>query len=135
MNTLEINNLLRSYNLFAFEYRLFYRISLFIYKINTNRFPLGLYNQINLNSSVRSNYNLRNNNNYFIPYLKITSKNKNKNLDSTFSIFFCKFINILFLEQFNFPLILFKKHLLLNIDSLYRKFNSEFKFFSLYLDF
>jgi hypothetical protein len=111
MNTLEINNLLRSYNLFAFEYRLFYRISLFIYKINTNRFPLGLYNQINLNSSVRSNYNLRNNNNYFIPYLKITSKNKNKNLDSTFSIFFCKFINILFLEQFVFPFILFKKYL------------------------
>ena len=135
LNTLEINNLLRNNNLFAFEYRVFFRLSLFIHKINVNKFPIGLFSQINLNSIVKSNYNLRNKNNYFIPYVKITSKNNYKNFDSSFSIFFCKFINILFLEQFNFPLILFKKHLLLNIDSLYRKFNSDFKFFSLYLDF
>ena len=135
MNTLEINNLLRSHNLFSFEYRLFYRISLFIYKINANGFPLRLYSQIKFNSSLNRTYNLRNSNNYFIPYLKITSKNKNKHLDSTFSIFFCKFINILFLEQFNLSFILFKKHLLFNIDSLYKKFNSEFKIFSSNLDY
>ena len=58
MNTLEINNLLISHNLFSFEYRLFYRISLFIYKINANGFPLRLYSQIKLNSSLNRIYNL-----------------------------------------------------------------------------
>ena len=74
LNTLEINNLLRNDNLFAFEYRVFFRLSLFIHKINVNKFPLGLFSQINLNSIVKSDYNLRNKNNYIIPYAKITSK-------------------------------------------------------------
>ena len=88
LNTLEINNLLRNNNLFAFEYRVFFRLSLFIHKINVNKFPIGLFSQINLNSIVKSNYNLRNKNNFFIPYVKITSKNNYKNFDSSFSIFF-----------------------------------------------
>ena len=42
---------------------------LFSFKINVNKFPLGLFNQINLKSNVKSDYNLRNKNNYFIPYM------------------------------------------------------------------
>ena len=57
------------------------------YKINMLKW---LFSQINLNSNVKSEYNLRNKNNYFIPYAKIIAKNKNKKLKSTFSIFFCK---------------------------------------------
>jgi hypothetical protein len=76
--------------------------------LTVNKFPIVLFSQINLNSIVKSKYNLRNKNNYVIPYVKITSKNNYKNFDSSFSIFFCKFINILFLEQFYFPLIYLK---------------------------
>ena len=63
LNTLEINIRLRNNNLFAFEYRVFFRLSLFIHKINVNKFPIGLFSQINLNSIVKSDYNLRNKNN------------------------------------------------------------------------
>ena len=131
-NTQETNNLLKQYNLFSFEYRVFYRLSLFIHKINLNKFPLGLFNLINLNSSVKNSYNLRNKNAYFIPYLKnCTSKFS----DLTFAIFFTKLINSLFLFNFNYPFFIFKNFLLSNLDSLYRKFNCDFKFFTLNLDY
>ena len=108
-NTLEINNYLKKYNLFSFEYRIFYRLSLFIHKINLNKFPLGLFNQLKLNSEVKNVYNLRNNSNYCVPCEKITSKSKFN--DSTFSIFFCKFLNLLFS---NYPFLLFKNYLISN---------------------
>ena len=49
-------------------------------------------------------------------------------------IYFLYQLLVLFIEQFKFPLSLFKKYLLLKIDSLYRKFNSELNFLSLNLD-
>ena len=75
-------------------------------------------------SSVKVEYNLRNKNNFFILYVKITSKIKN--LDSTFFAFYYKFMKILFLERNLIFLLLYFKRIYY-LDLLYRKFNCELK--------
>ena len=75
--------MLEEFRLFSFQSRVFlYRLSLFIYKINSNRSPLNLYNHLKFNYSVnKGDHNLRNKDQLYI--------SKNLNLDERhFSLFF-----------------------------------------------
>ena len=98
----QCNELIEEFRLFSFEYRVFYRLSLFIYKINLNRSPLNLYNHLKFNYSVnKGDHNLRNKDQLYI--------SKNLNLDERhFSLFFSKSINITVYARYCVPPLLYK---------------------------
>ena len=81
----EINDFLRKFNIFSFEYRIFYRLSLFINKIlYSNIAPINLKKLLIRNKKI---YNLRNKITFFIP------KINNHFGEYTFQHFFGYFLN------------------------------------------
>ena len=116
--------MLEEFRLFSFEYRVFYRLSFFIYKINSNGSPLNLYNHLKFNYSVnKGGHNLRNKDQLYI----------SKNLKSrwkTFFSFFSKIINITTIFVINDSFLRFKSYLKTDIVCLYNNFNNNFQFFN-----
>ena len=87
----QINNFLKRYNLFAFQYRVFYRLCLFIYKNRTEiNSPNLIHHQLNPEMK-HINYNLRN------PLVFNIDKHLNKFSNTSLKYYFIKittFINI-----------------------------------------
>ena len=121
-----VNDYLKRYNLFAFQYRLFYRLSLFFYKCKTeNDAPEILKNELNPEFKSFS-YALRKPSNfeekkYLNKYSLIILKNV-----------CAKWCNIVWCNSFNnYKLSEFKKFLLTNLTALFNNFIKKFDKFNI----
>ena len=91
----KVNDFLKNYNLFAFQHRCFFRLSLFSFKIvNNDMSPPHLKEQIQKVCQKAGSYYLRNNNDAIV---KMT---KTKFGERTFSNFFSRLINCCFGNYF-----------------------------------
>ena len=97
----ECNSLLMNFNLFSFEHRVLYRLSLFIFKINLHQYPSNLYRYLSFNfNEDKGHYNLRNRDKLCVP-------NSLKLNDKHFSVFFSKFINLTTIYVLNDSFLIF----------------------------
>ena len=125
MNVSAINNFLKRYNLFAFQYRVFYRLCLFIFKNKTAlNAPSFLKQQ--LNPEVKQfRYNLRN------PQLFFIDKHVNKYSNMTIKYYYIKLTSFININYFTDDFINFKKYILDNLDVFFVKFSKIFDQFNL----
>jgi hypothetical protein len=124
----DINQFLIKFNLYSFQHRCFYRISMFIYKVYFYQKPPLLYDEIHKNALLPSNSRLRSQlvhtNLIRVPFYK------HKFGLSTFEYFGANFINTFFN---NIPSNIqeFKVHLMDNLTNFYLKFCEIFSKFYL----
>ena len=124
LDSAELNKYLSRFNLMCLEYRIMYRLSLFIHKININKNPPNLFNMLKYNNELnKGGYNLRNLNKLHVPVFKSKLGCRH------FSMFFSKFVNILLINQFNDNFIIFKQLILKNLDNFFILFNTNIDFF------
>jgi len=123
-NFSEINNYLKNYKLFSFEYRVFFRLRLFIGKIlNSVYAPPNLKGLLIRSGNSRS---LRNSNQFSMV------RTNNHFGEATFSYFFSKFLNTVFKDSLNnLSRLSSKKFLNDNFDRLFNLFVSNFDKFNL----
>lgn len=123
-----LNNLLNQYNIDCFQHRVITRLSRFVYKIiNYNTAPLGLKSTLIRNLTVKENYNLRNKNEYLVPFKgKFNDYNQ-----KTFDYFYSKFINKFLIHDLNLEFGLFVQRIKNNINIIFLKFCELFKNFDL----
>jgi hypothetical protein len=121
LNLETINDYLKRFNLFAIQYRIFHRISLFSFKLlNQNNFPPNLSSCLKLKEQL---YNLRNVSVYLLPSMKTTAGLQ------TFDYFFVKFVNC-FYDILSIDFKDFKMTLLTNLNEKFKIFISKFSQFN-----
>ena len=113
-----LNAYLKRFNLFSFQHRLFYRLSLF-------SFTSKIKNNLRLNSDRNINYNLRNKN-----FFTTTSTELNIG-KKTAEYFFSRFLNGLYVNQLQVKFISFKTYVLNNLSIFYDHFIFLFPQFDL----
>lgn len=108
-------DILKPYFLLPFKYRLFFRFCLFSYKILNKQILNNILNSLKLNENP---CNLREfgRDIYCVPFSGTNKGNKR------ISIYLTKLVNKILRNSFNLNLIDFENFLLLNIDSLFLKF-------------
>lgn len=122
----QINNFLSSFNLFAFQHRLFYRMFLFTYKIHASPLsPENLKNKIKTNHTRNLTRELRNTNNLVIEGAK------SKYGQMTFGFVLPRLINACCINTFNDDFKFFKTNLSNNINLYLNKIILIFPKFNL----
>ena len=129
-----INKFLSSYNLFSFEHRIIYKLSIFSFNLNNNsNSPVELKNLLKPPEVIHS-YSLRSSTKAIIKTNVISSKYGEWSFGNFFSKFFNKILinRQLFFENnfLKFKFLLFK-----NIDILYSNFVNIFSKFNLSINF
>ena len=108
------------YNLYSFEYRIIVRLSLFIHKIINFDGPPTLKNNL-IQKNLSCKYNLRNNNNYNVPFIS------NHFGEYNFKYFFSNFINLTCTDLIHFNFNNFKlfveKNAITNYSIISKKFD------------
>ena len=122
------NNFLNANNLSCFQHRILKKLILYSHNIINNiDSPSELKSQMVLNSSIDKGYDLRNKNNFSQPL--INSFN-NFGVD-TFSYFFPKFINNIYINDLNIKKEFLEKRIENNINIYFDKFVNIFPKFDL----
>ena len=121
-----INERLKIDGLLAFQYRIFYRLALFLFKNKTNdNAPLGIKSLLSIESR-DLNYNLRQANQY------MAIREENKYTKFILTNFFRNFSNIFSVHSFfSIDFNGFKKYFLNNISLLFCTFINKFKNFDI----
>ena len=119
MDTNWINNYLKRYNLFSFQHRVFYRLSIFTF--NNKK----LISKLEHNSSRAIPYSLRNNEH--LATIQTVLKEGKK----TLQYFFSKFINSFYINYLNLKFSIFKNFVLSNIELFFENFIFLFPLFQL----
>ena len=117
----EFNAMLLVHKLFSLQYRIFYRISLFIFKIHQNRCPPLLFNSFNY---LTHGYNLRGARRLCVTVTPRVCD------DMNFMVFAPKFLNLLYLDTLDISFCDFKFLVLNHLTVLYNLFNRNFCFFN-----
>ena len=119
MEAVSINNFLKRFNLFSFQHRIFYRISMF--SINSKK----LISKLEQNTNRNIPYMLRNKD-----HLTVTQTNL-KEGKKTLQYFFSKFLNTFYINHLNLKFSIFKNFVLSNLDLFFEHFVSIFPNFQL----
>ena len=123
----DINNFLSSYNLFAFQHRLFFRTFLFVFKIFSNpKSPENLKEALKLNETRNLAYKLRNSDNLAV------NGACSKFSQHTFGFMMSRFINNCCFQAFSLNLNDFKINLVNNINIYFDKICKLFSKFNLF---
>ena len=117
IDSTRFNSMLSIHKLFSLQYRIFYRLSLFIFEIYINRSLPMLFHCYNYTSH---GYQIRG-----ARRLRITVRPRNCD-DMNFTP---KFINLLYLDTLNSSFCEFKTVILSNLSVFNNLFNSNFCFF------
>ena len=104
-----VNDYLKRYNLFSFQHRIFYRLSMFSF---SSKIREGLKLNVHRNLS----YNLRNKENYTVIETNLNVGKK------TIEYFFSKFINAFYIRQLCLKLVTFKKFVFDNLNIFFDHF-------------
>ena len=117
LNEIEQYNLLKPFNLLPYRIRLFYRFSIFSYKILNQTLLKPFYSKLSFKNNIKS---LRNSTLKILeePFCRTTCGQKR------ISYFLPKFTNIVIKFSFNLNNLEFKKFLNNNLILLFEKFNS-----------
>ncbi|CAF0989180.1 unnamed protein product [Brachionus calyciflorus] len=124
-----LNIKLNKYNLECYQHRLIKRIARFIFKIYNNQHtPNGLkLSLVKNNENKTVKYNLRNNNNFYIP-----PKGKfNDHMEWTFTYFYSKFLNEFLIKDLDLEFNHFCKRIENNINLYFPRFCKIFIKFDL----
>ncbi len=120
------NDTLQSFNLNAFQHRIFIHLSTFIHKIiNYPSSPAFLRQGLERNRN--PNHALRNNNHFRIPATSIF----NHLADYSFFNFYTRFINNFLIEELSLTLYAFKHHMVASANTYIQKFANIFEKFNL----
>ena len=125
LDNVTINNMLKPYNLFCFEYRFLVRSTTFIYNIvNNNNSPKILQTSLKNRNEICTQYQLRSNS-FYIPIVNT------KYGDFIFQRFFPKMINCSIRSLIYTSFNIMKLNLLKNIDLYFNNFVNIFDKFNL----
>lgn len=109
----EVNEKLKKIGIFDFHHRIVNRLSVFIYKIYFFKNPPNLANELKFNNERKIKYELRNKDKLVQPNSLRTSG------ENTFGYFFCRFVNVLFIDSFVSKLSIkdFKRVVIKNLNN------------------
>ena len=125
MSINSINDYLARYKLFSFQHRVFYRLSIFSFRIVSTRKPINLFNDLRFNYDKKVNVSLRNKNSLSVPVL-------NKKVgERIFVCFFTKFINHFYIDYINIKFKIFKNFISNNLNNFLSQFTILFHKFDL----
>ena len=116
-----INDFLKKYNLFSFQHRVFYRLSIFSFNCKNNK----TIDIIETNLVRNTGHNLRNTNHLTRYHVNLKEGKK------TFHYFFSKFINSYYVNKFHLKFSLFKRFVFDNFDLFFDHFICIFPNFHL----
>lgn len=120
--------MLCNYNLNCFQFRFLKKLVNFSYDIvNNDTIPLDLRNKIIFNYQLDKQHDLRNNKHIALPSIS----NFNSYGNSTFSYFFCKFINNVCIKKLNLDQSSFTQFINNDLDKIYSVFITNFDKFNL----
>ena len=119
-----INEFLKKYGLFAFQYRIFLKLTFFIFNAKQSTAAVGISNLLVLQHR-EVKWNLRNK----LHFVKPISVNRHSDLQ--IDKFYVEWCNLTSISNFNINFIEFRHYILQNIDVFYTKFIIYFKQFNI----